>query len=154
MSAKYPRKGPYIGNRNPLITKTCAACGAFLAGAQIIQAAPRQAVSVPCCLKCSKGKTADELLAAKDALTPSAPAPDVPARINDTATRELFRAYITGWRDRAVGRARRRDNFAHRPDLLEEYDRGEEAGAKAAGEAAAAAAARLGYDLEHSVIDR
>lgn len=68
--------------------------------------------------------------------------------------REGFRAYVMGWRDRAVGRAPRRENFANRPDLLEEYDRGEADGEAASNAAATAAAARLGYDLEHSAIDR
>lgn len=81
-------------------------------------------------------------------------APTIPARINPTNVREHFQAYIMGWRDRAVGRARRRENFAHRPDLLEEYDRGEKDGAEASGAAARAAAERLGYDLELAIIDR
>jgi hypothetical protein len=81
-------------------------------------------------------------------------APAIPARINPTEVRELFMAYRMGWRDRAVGRARRRESFAHRPDLLAEYDRGEADGAAAASAAASAAAARLGYDLELAIIDR
>lgn len=78
----------------------------------------------------------------------------IPARINPTEERERFRAYQMGWRDRAVGRARRRDAFAHRPDLLAEYDRGERDGAEASGAAMGAAAERLGYDLERAIIDR
>lgn len=76
------------------------------------------------------------------------------SRVNAPDVRESFMAYRMGWRDAAVGRARRRESFAHRPDLLAEYDRGERDGAEASGAAAHAAAERLGYDLEFAIIDR
>jgi len=69
--------------------------------------------------------------------------------------REQFRSYMMGWTDRAgaVGR-NRREIYKHRTDLQAEYDRGFSDGGEAKNAAAATAAARLGYDLEHAVINR
>jgi hypothetical protein len=68
--------------------------------------------------------------------------------------REQFLSYMQGWRDRAVGGANKRDAFKHRVELLREYDRGWDEAGTAKRIATAAAAKRLGYDLERAAIDR